>query len=191
MTPETNSACEECSAKCRGKVLHITIDCSVSKAPLGCPARATLCPSCDSFWASMNQDALRIPSTPALPDQPAEVLRDAQLMPTNFSNSGIHGARAQRPYVEVGYTSEPTASNCRCGVPAAVKSVTKEGPNKGRKFFCCSRPQSDPTNCKFFQFCDEEAGRPMRATALPANDTVCSRCMKRGHFARSCPEKSR
>ncbi len=30
--------------------------------------------------------------------------------------------------------------NCLCNHPASVKTVQKEGPNKGRTFFCCSKP---------------------------------------------------
>ena len=192
MTPEINASCEDCSTKCRGKVLCITIDCTVSKAPLGCPPQATLCPSCDSFWGSMNQPALRIPTASVDSDHQAAVAREAQVIPVNTANHGADGGRATRRYVEVGYAPEPAALSCRCGLPAALKSVTKEGQNKGRKFFCCSRSQNDSSNCKFFQFCDEEeAGRPVRASSLPIYDAVCSRCMKRGHFARSCPEKSR
>ena len=189
VSPEIHSACEDCSSKCGSKVLCITIDCTVSKAPLGCPLQVTVCPSCDSFWAAMNQDALRIP--PIILGHQTTVVRESHVQPANISNDETTGGRVMRRYVEVGYSAEAAVPDCRCGLPAALKSVTKESQNRGRKFFCCSRPHSDSRNCKFFQFCDEEeSGRPMRAASIPKRDTVCSRCMKPGHFARSCPEKN-
>ena len=42
---------------------------------------------------------------------------------------------------------------CNCGMPAASRTVRKEGPNKGRDFFCCSKPQGE--QCGFFKFADE------------------------------------
>ena len=42
---------------------------------------------------------------------------------------------------------------CSCGTPAASRTVRKEGPNKGRDFFCCSKPQGE--QCGFFKFADE------------------------------------
>lgn len=32
--------------------------------------------------------------------------------------------------------------NCGCGVPSVIKTVTKEGENKGRPFYCCGKPRS-------------------------------------------------
>lgn len=38
---------------------------------------------------------------------------------------------------------------CGCGRPAVVRTVAKDGPNKGRQFYCC--PSSDPAaKCTFF-----------------------------------------
>jgi DNA topoisomerase-3 len=44
---------------------------------------------------------------------------------------------------------------CRCDLTAVQKSVTKEGPNKGRKFWTC--PNSEKARCGFFAW-DDEAG---------------------------------
>jgi hypothetical protein len=33
------------------------------------------------------------------------------------------------------------AVNCVCGEPAALRTVSKEGANKGRQFHTCSKPQ--------------------------------------------------
>lgn len=103
------------------------------------------------------------------------------------TRSGTTKIRRQK--VDIAYAVDPPPPDCRCGIPAAVRSVMKDSRNKGRKFFCCSKPQNDANNCKFFQFCDEDANGFRARTSLSAtNETVCSRCMKTGHFARSCTE---
>ncbi|BGP08533.1 DNA topoisomerase [Rhodotorula toruloides] len=44
--------------------------------------------------------------------------------------------------------------SCGCSIPAVERTVTKEGPNKGRKFFGCSKGMSE--SCGFFAWTDEE-----------------------------------
>lgn len=44
----------------------------------------------------------------------------------------------------------PTQRVCVCGDPAVERTVGKEGPSKGRKFFSCGKPAGDPENCHFF-----------------------------------------
>ncbi|MFH4976798.1 hypothetical protein AB6A40_003507 [Gnathostoma spinigerum] len=48
--------------------------------------------------------------------------------------------------------SSVASKNCHCGINAAQKTVIKEGPNKGRKFWTCSKPMSDPQRCTFFEW---------------------------------------
>ena len=36
------------------------------------------------------------------------------------------------------------------------RTVIKEGPTKGKAFYGCSKPRSDPSKCKFFQWIDKE-----------------------------------
>jgi hypothetical protein len=43
---------------------------------------------------------------------------------------------------------------CDCGDPAALRVVKKAGPNHGRTFACCAKPQGK--GCKFFEWSDEE-----------------------------------
>merc|ERR1719339_24869 len=45
---------------------------------------------------------------------------------------------------------------CNCGTPAASRTVRKDGPNQGRDFFCCPKPQGE--QCGFFKFADEVEG---------------------------------
>lgn len=48
-----------------------------------------------------------------------------------------------------------TGPNCDCNKPAVSRTVSKEGPNNGRTFFCCSLPQDDSSRCTFFAWEDE------------------------------------
>ncbi|KAK6742430.1 hypothetical protein RB195_009977 [Necator americanus] len=41
---------------------------------------------------------------------------------------------------------------CVCGIPAALRTVQKDGPNKGRKFLCCSKAMGQPDKCNFFEW---------------------------------------
>ncbi|KXS18631.1 prokaryotic type I DNA topoisomerase [Gonapodya prolifera JEL478] len=41
---------------------------------------------------------------------------------------------------------------CQCGDTAVTRTVKKEGPNMGRQFYCCGKPQNDPARCDFFEF---------------------------------------
>lgn len=42
---------------------------------------------------------------------------------------------------------------CNCGLPAAQRTVTKDTPNKGRKFWTCDNNKE----CAFFEFVDDNA----------------------------------
>ena len=39
---------------------------------------------------------------------------------------------------------------CKCGIPAKICTVKKNGPNFGKMFYGCSKGQYDQTNCHFF-----------------------------------------
>lgn len=53
----------------------------------------------------------------------------------------------------------PSAPLCRHGEPAVKRQVKKEGPNRGRYFWCCERSagrEGDPAaRCGFFQWCQK------------------------------------
>ncbi|XP_030764441.1 DNA topoisomerase 3-alpha [Sitophilus oryzae] len=42
---------------------------------------------------------------------------------------------------------------CNCNVAAVMRTVNKEGPNKGRQFYCCSKIVD---KCNFFKWADED-----------------------------------
>lgn len=62
---------------------------------------------------------------------------------------------------------DKTPPVCHHLVPAALRTVRKEGPNRGRLFYsCCHRHWKDPNNCGFFAWEDEhdpETYEPPRA----------------------------
>ena len=49
---------------------------------------------------------------------------------------------------------ESSGVKCKCGIDAKREVVKKEGKNKGRVFYHCSRPKAD--NCKFWQWGKKE-----------------------------------
>lgn len=69
---------------------------------------------------------------------------------------------------------------CRCSEPAVERTVNKDGPNQGRKFWACPRPRDDGS-CGFFEWADGVGGGaagsgPSRARgpAVPAKRPVVS-----------------
>lgn len=42
---------------------------------------------------------------------------------------------------------------CNCSIPGKRLTVQKEGPNKGREFYVCSKDRSE--QCRFFKWADE------------------------------------
>lgn len=44
--------------------------------------------------------------------------------------------------------------NCKCNQEAKLITVKKEGPNKGRQFYACAKPQNE--QCDFFEWADNQ-----------------------------------
>ncbi|CAO1630500.1 unnamed protein product [Parajaminaea phylloscopi] len=71
---------------------------------------------------------------------------------------------------------EPAARGkprCDCNLEAALRTVSKEGPNKGRQFHCCPK-ESNAVRCRMFEWLDDEGlggsagdddGRSVHATS--------------------------
>ncbi|KAJ8345175.1 hypothetical protein SKAU_G00293680 [Synaphobranchus kaupii] len=95
---------------------------------------------------------------------------------------------------------------CNCNEPAVTRTVMKDGPNKGRKFHTCSRPQDQ--QCGFFQWADEndppvpaggfrggaggatgrKKGRAVpNKTTAPKRARTCGVCHEPGHTRTTCP----
>lgn len=97
---------------------------------------------------------------------------------------------------------------CVCGLPGMSYRVQREGPNHGKVFFKCGKPQGEPTRCSFFSWAPEapSIASPPQGAASPAlvpfrlatpqpvppadgvKRDACFRCGQRGHWARSCPQ---
>ncbi|KAJ1942682.1 DNA topoisomerase 3-alpha [Kickxella alabastrina] len=84
------------------------------------------------------------PSPSALSAQPAWVAQRPQSFQQAPVSSGGH--------------SFPAFDNplCKCSTISVQRTTTKEGANKGRTFFVCSKPQD--TRCDFFQWTDQPDG---------------------------------
>jgi len=71
-------------------------------------------------------------------------------------NTGSIGAG----YQNRGATAHSRSTNsndqvkCKCNMNAVSRTVSKEGPNKGRPFYSCQKPMAN--SCGFFQWGDEE-----------------------------------
>lgn len=50
--------------------------------------------------------------------------------------------------------SNANTQKCNCNINASVRTVRKDGPNCGKEFYACSKPQQDDTKCAFFQWLD-------------------------------------
>lgn len=48
---------------------------------------------------------------------------------------------------------ETTIVKCNCNQTATLRTVSKDGPNKGRQFYSCSKPMGQ--GCNFFKWADE------------------------------------
>lgn len=42
---------------------------------------------------------------------------------------------------------------CNCNQAATLRTVSKDGPNKGRQFYSCAKPMGQ--NCNFFKWADD------------------------------------
>ena len=61
-------------------------------------------------------------------------------MPSNNSAS-VNSTASSSNGSSNGAQANPTVIKCRCGLPATVKTVQKDGPNYGRFFLACGKPR--------------------------------------------------
>ncbi|XP_032669264.1 DNA topoisomerase 3-alpha isoform X2 [Odontomachus brunneus] len=125
--------------------------------------------------------------------------------------------RSNRSAESIGHSSRVTSnvdwgnsalSNdvmCQCNQPARKLTVHKEGPNKGRQFYGCSKSMN--SGCNFFKWADENtdwnnsstvnSGRSREYNSgsnaskrprLTSGKRKCGICGIEGHTRRTCPE---
>uniref|UniRef100_A0A3B3TBR1 DNA topoisomerase n=1 Tax=Paramormyrops kingsleyae TaxID=1676925 RepID=A0A3B3TBR1_9TELE len=97
---------------------------------------------------------------------------------------------------------------CNCNEPATMRTVAKDGPNKGRAFHTCSKPRD--RQCGFFQWADEAPGKLSTGTfggrgaavakrgktngVAPSKGPpgkkprTCGVCHQPGHTRATCPQ---
>jgi DNA topoisomerase-3 len=64
--------------------------------------------------------------------------------------------------------------NCHCGNPASLLTVRKAGPNEGKSFYACSKPQSDSAKCQFFSWNEPTPGSAVKPeTTKPEISCQC------------------
>lgn len=82
---------------------------------------------------------------------------------------------------------------CRCGENASRRTVSKDGGNKGRMFWGCSKGRDE--GCGFFEWDDEPSRSTGASTSVtrstsqtnPSSSGRCFRCDQEGHWASACP----
>lgn len=81
-----------------------------------------------------------------------------------------------------------SSRRCICGQEAKQLTVTKEGPNKGRKFWSC--PTIDRSaKCDYFEW-DEDEGSHGNA-GESSNGQSCFNCGRSGHWSAQCPQNKK
>ncbi len=56
---------------------------------------------------------------------------------------------------------------CNCGSVAVQRTVKKEGPNKGRVFFCCGKVLGDETKCNLFSWVEDAPKAAVASSIKP------------------------
>lgn len=114
----------------------------------------------------------------------------------NRNNAGFNSGR-NTTFTGVSGSMSANSSNpsCRCGEPAVSRTVSKEGPNKGRPFYCCAKPRGQ--GCDFFEWGDTaessassnkfRTGRSAPANSGAIKKRKCGLCQQEGHTKRTCP----
>lgn len=103
----------------------------------------------------------------------------------NPSSTGISGSM----------DLDSSIPSCHCRQPSVSRTVSKEGPNKGRPFYCCAKPRDQ--GCDFFEWGDNSGptatasqkfkGQSGAASYGTTKKRKCGVCLQEGHTKRTCP----
>jgi hypothetical protein len=101
--------------------------------------------------------------------------------------------------------SQSSERTCKCQLPAVSRIVAKEGVNKGKEFFVCSKGMSD--KCSFFEWADDKTvsntnmnsnnnyksynnkGTSGGNSYTNSSTVTCFKCKQTGHWANKCPNR--
>lgn len=122
-------------------------------------------------------------------------------------NGSFHSSSSSRqsPASSTGTRTSSGIPNCKCSLPGRLLTVQKEGANKGRKFYGCSKPMGQ--GCNFFQWATDDVlpsvsnlssanfhnsgpGSSRKRTASESGQSrrKCGICSEPGHTKRTCPQ---
>lgn len=164
-TPVAEETCLHCR-QMRGITVHkILFRLNMSRAPHGVAPESTLCPCCDPLWSTTGERPLPLPAVaPAGPGNNyqrtastvsvaaavtvssesdyAAALAGKKKKPS--ASSAVHGAGAASTFNRGAGSSMVSSAAaveesplCGCNIASKQLTVSKEGPNKGRKFYSC------------------------------------------------------
>ncbi len=85
------------------------------------------------------------------------------------SNSAMNSSHVSIDLTDLSSDSGNGNPNCHCGIPTKLLTVNKEGTNKGRPFYSCTKPK-DGGSCNFFQWGDE----PPKPSYMSTSSSVSS-----------------
>lgn len=117
---------------------------------------------------------------------------------SNFNRNSI-GFNSDRNWTLPGTSgssnTQGSGPSCHCSEPAISRTVSKEGANKGRPFYCCAKPRGQ--GCDFFEWGDTtgssaaiskfKPGRSASSNSGGARKRRCGLCQQEGHTKRTCP----